>query len=150
MRKFEVVKPEFIKYDNSNVTLPKRGTKTAVSYDFFSPADVVVEVGETVVVWTNVKAQFNADEGLILSVRSSMGKNGIILANGIGVIESDYYGNPSNDGNLGFMLHNFGKNNYEIKVGDKIGQGYFFKYLTVDNEDIPTTTRTGGFGSTGK
>ena len=93
---------------------------------------------------------FNEDEGLILAVTSGMGKRGVILANGIGIIECDYYGNESNDGNLGFMLHNIGENDYEIKIGDKIGQGFFIKYYTVDDEEEITTVRTGGFGSTDK
>lgn len=150
MRKFEAVKPECMEYNTNEVKLPFRGTKSAVSYDFFSPTDIVIPAGKYILIWSNVKAKFNSDEGLILSARSSMGRNGVILANGIGVIESDYYGNASNDGNLGFTLYNFGEKDYEIKVGEKIGQGYFFKYLTIDNEETITTTRTGGFGSTGK
>ena len=58
--------------------------------------------------------------------------------------------NENNDGNIGFMLFNHGKNPYEIKAGDKIGHIYFFKFLTVDNEEEITTERKGGFGSTNK
>lgn len=150
MRKFEIVVDEHIKYDNKDITLPVRATKTSVGYDFYSPINTVIQPGESELVFTNVKATFGADEGLILAVTSGMGKNNITLANAIGVIESDYYGNISNDGNIGFRLHNFGKEAYNIKVGDKIGQGFFFKFLTVDNEVEPTAVRTGGFGSTNK
>lgn len=150
MRKFEVVKDEFLKYNENEITLPKRATKTSVGYDFYSPIDAVVEAKDSLLIWTNVKAKFNSDEGLILAVTSGMGKNNITLANAIGVIESDYYGNISNDGNLGFRLHNFGNIPYEIKKGDKIGQGFFFKFLVVDDEVAPTEVRTGGFGSTNK
>ena len=150
MRKFEIVKPEFIKYDNDNITLPVRATKHSVGYDFYSPIDYILKPKETKLIFTNVKATFNTDEGLILAVTSGMGKRGVILANGIGLIECDYYGNESNDGNLGFMLHNIGDNDYEIKVGDKIGQGFFFKYYTVDDEPEITNVRKGGFGSTNK
>lgn len=150
MRKFEVVLEEHIKYDNKNITLPVRATKTSVGYDFYSPLQTVVPAGETKLIFTNVKAMFGADEGLVLAVTSGMGKRGIMLANGIGIIESDYYGNVSNDGNIGFMLHNFGKEDYKVDVGDKIGQGFFFKFLTVDNEIATDNVRTGGFGSTNK
>lgn len=150
MRKFEVVKSEFIKYNNPNITLPVRATKTAVGYDFYSPIDTVIPAGESELIWTNVKAQFGPTEGLILAVTSGMGKNNVTLANAIGVIESDYYGNVSNDGNLGFRLHNYGKQDYVIKTGDKIGQGFFFHFLVVDDEVAPTNVRTGGFGSTNK
>ena len=73
-----------------------------------------------------------------------------MVANTIGVIDSDYYGNVSNDGNLGFRLYNYGDTPYEIKAGDKIGQGVFMKYLTVDDEEEITNERVGGFGSTVK
>lgn len=150
MRKFEVVKDEFIKYGVTEITLPKRATKTSVGYDFYSPIDAVIKPKESLLIWTNVKAMFEPDVALVLAVTSGMGKHNITLANAIGVIESDYYGNISNDGNLGFRLYNFGNEDYVIKKGDKIGQGLFFHFLTVDNEVPPTAQRTGGFGSTNK
>lgn len=150
MRKFEIVKDEFIKYDNKDIKLPVRATKHSVCYDFYSPIEYILKSGETKLIFTNVKATFGTDEGLILASTSGLGKKGIILANGIGIIESDYYGNESNDGNLGFMLHNLSEEDYSIAVGDKIGQGYFMKFLTVDDEEEITTIRKGGFGSTNK
>ena len=152
MRKFAVVKDEFLKYDvkAEDIKLPVRATRTSVAYDCYSPIDEVVNPNETKLIFTNVKAYFNDDEGLFLATTSGMGKKGVILAQGIGVIESDYAGNISNDGNLGFMLYNHGSNPYEIKKGDKIGQAWFQKFLTVDDEVPPTAVRTGGFGSTVK
>ncbi len=150
MRKFEVVSKDFIKYDVYDIILPKRATKTSVGYDFYSPIDIIIPSKENQIIWTNVKAQFNSDEGLILAVTSGMGKNSVTLSNAIGVVESDYYGNVSNDGNIGLRLYNFGNSDYVIKKGDKIGQGFFFKFLTTDDEVAPTEIRTGGFGSTNK
>lgn len=150
MRRFEVVKDEFLKYGEGDITLPKRATKTSVGYDFYSPIDAVIKPKESLLIWTNVKATFEDNVGLILAVTSGMGKNNITLANAIGVIESDYYSNISNDGNLGFRLHNFGDEDYIVKKGSKIGQGFFFNFLTVDDEEAPTAVRTGGFGSTNK
>lgn len=150
MIRFEKVKDEFIKYDNKEVEMPVRATKTSVGYDFYSPIDTVIEPKGSELIWTNVKATFDKNVGLILAVTSGMGKRNVTLANAIGVIESDYYGNISNDGNLGFRLHNFGDESYVIKKGDKIGQGFFFNFLTVDDEVEPTAVRVGGFGSTNK
>ncbi len=150
MRKFTMVNHNFIKYDVTDITLPKRATKHSVGYDFYSPIDEVVHPGETKLIFTNIKAYFNTDEGLILAVTSGMAKRGVMLANGIGVIECDYADNESNDGNLGFMLHNFKDTDYVIHKGDKIGQGFFIKYFTVDDEEEITTVRKGGFGSTDK
>ena len=150
MRKFEKIRDEFLKYGQKaeDIKIPVRATKSSVAYDFFSPIDYVLKPGERKLIFTNIKAQYNPDEALILAVRSSMGKAGVCLANGIGIIETDYFENPDNDGNLGFFLYNFGENEYVIRAGDKIGQGFFTKYLTVDNEEEITTTRKGGFGST--
>lgn len=150
MRKFERVRDEFIKYDNKDITLPTRATKYSAGYDFYSPVDVTIMPGESELIWTNVKAMFNENEVLMLFVRSGMGKSHIMIANGTGIIESDYYSNVSNDGNLGFRLINLGKNPYVIKKGDRIGQGVFTYFLTVDDENVISTTRTGGFGSTNK
>ena len=47
-------------------------------------------------------------------------------------------------------LHNIGQDVYSVKKGDKIGQLFFFKFLTVDDEVAPTEVRKGGFGSTVK
>ena len=135
MRGFERVKDEFLQYGEKDIKLPIRATKNACGYDFYSPIDLTIKPGESELIWTNVKAQFNEGEMLMLFVTSKMGKKHIMIANGTGIIESDYYGNISNDGNLGVRLINLGKEDYEIKVGDKIGQGVFTYFLTVDDEE---------------
>lgn len=152
MRKFEIVKPEHIKYgvDPKVLKKPRRATKHSVCYDCYSPIDIIIAPESTELVFINFKAYCNHDEGFILASTSGLGKKGIILANGIGIIESDYADNISNDGNIGFLLHNLNKTPYEVKAGDKIGQIFFFKFLTVDDEEEITTVRTGGFGSTVK
>ena len=150
MRKFEVVKEESIQYGVKPNKMPQRATKHSAGYDIYSPIDAVIEPKSMQMIWTNIKAQFETDEVLLLCVTSGMGKRGIMVANTIGVIDCDYYGNVGNDGNLGFRLYNFSNEPYVIKAGDKIGQGIFMKYLTVDNEAEITTERVGGFGSTVK
>ena len=150
MRKFEIVKDEFRKHSDKHIKMPIRATKYSAGYDFYSPVDVVIQPNEMQMIWTDVKSCFNTDEVLLLCVTSGMGKKGIMLANTLGVIDCDYYSNEGNDGNLGFRLYNFSKEPYEIKAGDKIGQGIFTKFLTVDNEDEITNVRVGGFGSTVK
>ena len=123
MRKFEVVREDAIKYDVVPTKMPARATKHSAGYDIYSPISVTIQPKTMEMIWTNIKAQFNSDEVLLLCVTSGMGKNGIMVANTIGVIDCDYYGNVSNDGNLGFRLYNFSDEPYKIEVGDKIGQG---------------------------
>lgn len=150
MRKFELVADKARKHADKTIKMPVRATKHSAGYDMYSPVDVTIEPNTMQMIWTDVKAQFEQDEVLFLCVTSGMGKYGIMLANTIGVIDSDYYNNEGNDGNLGFRLYNFSDKPYQIKAGDKIGQGIFTKFLTVDNEQEITTTRVGGYGSTVK
>lgn len=145
-RFFEIVKDEFRKTEGE-IKLPTRASEHSAGYDFYSPVDVTIQPNESVLVWTDVKAHMYYDNVLLIFVRSSMGKHPIVIANGTGIIDSDYYGNESTDGNIGFRLLNLGDKPYEIKIGDRIGQGVFVKYGTV-KDDNTSDTRTGGFGST--
>ena len=76
-------------------------------------------------------------------------KKGLVLANSIGIIDADYYGNQDNDGAIMFAFYNFFDHDVEIKKGDVIGQGIFQKYKVVD-DDNAQGERKGGFGSTSK
>ena len=71
------------------------------------------------------------------------------MANSIGLIDSDYYENPDNDGHFYFAYFNCSDHDIEVKKGDIIGQVVFSKYLVVDNDNA-FGKRNGGFGSTDK
>lgn len=147
-RGFEIAKG----FEDANINLPIRSTKNSAGYDIEAAEDCVIpafKLGQKpVLVKTGLKAYMQSDEVLILANRSSNpGKKGLILANSIGVVDSDYYGNPDNDGHIMFAFFNFKDEDVEIKKGDRIGQGMFQKYLVTDN-DVAEGERTGGFGST--
>ena len=145
-RFFEVVRDDCRK-NSGDIKLPTRATEYSAGYDFYSPVDITIEPQESVMIWTDVKAHMYYDNALIIIPRSSMGKQPIMIANTVGLIDNDYYGNEDNDGNIGFRLLNLGKTPYEINVGDRIGQGIFIKYGTVKNDNT-ISRRSGGFGST--
>ena len=131
--------------------LPTRSTKHSAGYDFWAIEDIVIKSGETVKIPTGVKVYMNTDEMLMLVVRSSMGFNhNVRLCNQVGIIESDYYNNESNEGHIWIRLQNHGDEDFIIKKGDAYIQGIFTKFLVVDNEDKIKTERAGGFGSTSK
>ena len=130
------------------VTLPTRGTSKAMAYDFYSNDRYVVAPGEIAKVWTDVKAYMGDNECLILNVRSSQGGK-FMLANTAGWIDSDYYSNEKNDGNIGIFLKNISDEIQSINKGERIAQGAFFNFLIADNGNTDTL-RTGGFGSSGK
>ena len=150
-RRFEVVKDEFLMYGvkAEDLKKPYRATKHAVCYDCFSPIDITIQPQTTELVFINFKAYCYHDEGYILASTSGLGKRGIILANGIGIIESDYADNETNDGNIGFLLHNLNNTPVEIKAGQKIGQIFFIKFLKTEDDVESEVVRKGGFGSTG-
>ena len=147
MRYFEVVSDEFRKNPEVEIKLPTRATEHSAGYDFYSPVSITIQPNEMAMIWTDVKAHMYYDNALIIIPRSSMGKQPLIISNLVGLIDSDYYNNDSTDGNIGFRLMNLGTTPYEIKEGDRIGQGIFIKYGTVKNDDAKGV-RSGGFGST--
>ena len=147
MRHFDVVKDEHRK-NIGNIKLPTRATKDSAGYDFYSPISIDIEPMHSQMIWTDVKAICESDETLLITVRSSMGKQPIMIANTIGVIDASYANNLDNDGNIGICLFNLGDTIYTIHTGDRIAQGIFIKYLITDNDNV-TSIRLGGFGSTG-
>ena len=111
----------------------------------------VLNLNEYIVARKSIKAYMEDDEVLKIYNRSSNpSKKHIILANAVGIIDKDYYGNENNDGEIFFAFFNIGNEEITIKKGDAIGQGIFQKYLCVDNEEEILNMRNGGFGSTGK
>lgn len=100
---------------------------------------------------TGIKAYMQDNEYLMLANRSSNPlKRGLVLPNGVGIVDADYYNNPSNEGEIFFQLVNFGVKDVTIKKGERIGQGIFMPFLTTDDPENITTTRQGGFGSSGR
>lgn len=146
MRKFEFVNK---KSDSCN-KLPERSTKNSAGYDFFNPNDVVCKSHQITMIPTGIKAQFPEDEALLLFNRSSNPKKkGLIILNGVGVVDSDYYNNADNEGEMAFVFYNMLEEDVTLLAGEKLGQGIFVKYAKTD-DDTANGERTGGFGSTGK
>lgn len=160
-RGFEVVTA----YQDKEIQLPQRATHHAAGYDFEAAAEIVIpsiwkqvltrKIGQEgdnkklkpTLVPTGIKAYMGEDEYLQLANRSSNPlKRFLSLANGIGVIDSDYYNNEANEGHIMFQFTNFGLTDTVIKKGERIGQGIFLPFLKAD-QDQTTTERTGGFGS---
>ena len=84
---------------------------------------------------TGIKVYMPDDEVVLLYNRSSNPKKkGLIMANSVGVIDKDYYGNPDNDGHIMFAFYNIKEEDIEIKKGEAIGQALFQKYLITDND----------------
>ena len=155
MRYFEKISFEQFKKDIADdidlydsYILPKRATKYSAGYDFFAISDITIKPGEIVKIPTGYKAKFNNDEALLLMMRSGLGfKYNLRFTNQIGLIESDYYNNESNEGHMWVSIQNEGKEEITIKKNTAYCQSVFIKFLITD-DDNATNIRKGGLGST--
>lgn len=148
-----MVKFEKVKRMEEDIKLPERSTLNSAGYDFFAIEDIIFNPKTITRVFTGVKCELMPNQVLILANRSSNpSKKGLVLLNGIGVIDADYYGNPDNDGEIAFEFYSMLDEVVEIKKGEKLGQGLILKFDKVEDDYIsdPYKTRSGGFGSTGK
>lgn len=158
MRKFEKISFEQFSKDVENnkelydsYNLPVRKTKNSAGYDFESLFDFVLKPTEIKKIPLGVKVCMNSDEALMIYDRSSQGfKYNVRLCNQVGVIDSDYYNNPDNEGHMFIRLQNEGDKDYVVKKGDAICQGVFTKFLSVDEEEEIENERKSGLGSTNK
>lgn len=146
-----------------NAVIPKRATEGASGFDLYYSPDknendklpaemrderLTIFAGCTKIVETGIAVEVPV--GYELQVRSRSGlaaKNGVFVLNGIGTIDADYRGE------IKVILHNAGKYNFHIKVGDRIAQLVPMQLPTVIVEVVKELSETergdGGFGSTG-
>lgn len=156
LRGFKVAKG----YEDKNINLPVRATAHAAGYDFESAMDMYIppypgkdaierDGVKPCLVPTGVKAYMQPGEVLVLSNRSSGSlKKQLLLANGVGIIDGDYYENETNDGHIMFQFWSLDPEGTIIQKGERLGQGIFLPFLLADG-DSATNIRTGGFGSSG-
>lgn len=140
---------ELVKNAPADTILPRRSTKGSAGYDFYAPYDIILTPHNcSKLVFLNVKAYMQPDEKLQMYIRSSLAVKSNITLETSGLIDSDYYSNPDNDGNIGVKFRNNGNEPIVITKGTRCCQGVFGKYLVADGDDV-NETRTGGYGSTG-
>ncbi len=148
--------------------LPTRGTKFSACVDLYSAEDVVISTRKTEVVGLGVaidtsllhytidqyclsnredvikdREKFLSSHYMQLMLRSSLGKKGLILPNGVGIIDMDY------KDEIKMIIYNATNVAFTIKKGDKIGQITLLEHkshlFNIDSD----TERVGGIGSTG-
>lgn len=148
-------KPELVSKAKSGERLgcvyimPERKTKFSAGYDFYCPKKIVISPNKTAVIGTGYKVKLERDEVLLLHIRSSMAfKRNLMMVNSVGVIDSDYYNNEDNEGEILIGLLNIGNDIVTIERGERFAQGIVVNYRTWGDE--PETERKGGVGSTDK
>ena len=134
----------------TNAKLPERKTPGSVGYDIAACLDdeITIAPGETHMVGSGLIIALEPGYAAFLYARSGLGiKQGIIPANCVGVIDSDYRGE------IIVGLKNTSNTSFNVKDGDRIAQMVIAKCELPDIilcDDLEETTRgDGGFGSTG-
>lgn len=145
-----MIEVKFKKLDKNIESLPKYETNGSAGLDLRAnlKENVVIKKGEIKLIKTGLaialpngyEAQIRSRSGLAL-------KNGIIILNSPGTIDSDYRGE------IGLILANFGTEDFVVENGMRMGQMVISKFeqaKVVEVEDLDDTSRdNGGFGSTG-
>lgn len=138
---------------NQNAKIPTRGSEEAAGADLYACIDngwnlERIMPNDTKIIPTGISMEIpNGYVGLVFPRSGLATKQGLTLANCVGVIDSDYRGD------IGVALRNTSNIPRDINHGDRIAQIVIMPYMKVqfhEQETLCATTRgTGGFGSTG-
>ena len=129
--------------------IPEYQTGDAAGFDLAAVADVTVAPGRVALVPTGLVIQVPIRMFLGIFARSSTPvKKGLMIANGVGVVDPDYCG-PDDEVKIAVM--NFTPDPVTIRAGDRIAQGILLDAPRVEWAEAPAEgTSRGGFGSSGR
>lgn len=141
---------KFAKLD-AGAQLPTQGSAQAAGWDLYALEETVVPKGASVMIPTGLVCAIPEGWEGQIRCRSSLGKKGMILPNGVGTIDSDYRGE------LKVLATWIGEGDtFTIAKGERVAQMLFapvplVRIEEVDFSDLETTERgVGGFGSSGQ
>ena len=139
-----------IKRIDKSLPLLEYKTKGAAAFDFYTRETITIPSQGWARIPTNFIIETPPQHALIISARSSLAKYypGLFLANGIGLIDSDFCG-PNDE--ILVSMYNFTNKDITINRGERIAQGHFKKIEQgefQEVEEIHNNNRS-GFGSTG-
>ena len=137
-----------IKRFDKDIPLPKYHTGGAAAFDLYARETVEIQPQTVGHVPLNVAIECPEGHMWFLAARSSTHKKGLLPANGVGIIDSDFRGDEDE---VKIPLLNFTDHAVTVMRGDRIAQGIFVKCEKAEWEEVGelgNKTR-GGFGSTG-
>ena len=141
---------KFAKLD-AGAQLPTQGSAQAAGWDLYALEETVVPKGASVMIPTGLACAITEGWEGQIRCRSSLGKKGMILPNGVGTIDSDYRGE------LKVLATWIGEGDtFTVAKGERVAQMLFapvplVRIEEVDFNDLETTERgVGGFGSSGQ
>ena len=138
-----------IKRIDKSLDLPEYKTKGAVGFDLTAREETVLKPWEMKLIPLNLIVKIPKGYGLFIFSRSSVPvKKGIMIANGVGVIDQDYYGEEDE---LKTLVINITKKKVIVEKGERICQGIFLKLGIAKFSEVKKMRKKsrGGFGSTG-
>jgi len=135
---------------DASVELPAYATDGSAGFDLAASEDTVIAPGEVGLVPTGLVIE--VPEGMFLAVfaRSSTPiKRGLMIANGVGVVDSDYCG-PADEVKIPAL--NFTAAPVQVSKGDRIAQGILLPSPRVEWDEVGELRAgsRGGFGATGR
>ena len=131
------------------MSLPGYGTSEAAGFDLASAHDVLVQPRQIVLVRTGLVIEVPTGYFLAIFARSSTPlKRGLMVANGVGVIDPDYSG-PHDE--VMIQVMNVTDSDVTISRGDRLAQGIVLPAPRVTWEEVSEIREVtrGGFGATG-
>lgn len=132
------------------VPLPEYQTSGAAGFDLASSTDMTVQPGEVALVPTGLVIEVPAGHFLGIFARSSTPlKRGLMVANGVGVVDSDYCGATDE---IRIEVLNFTAAPVAVARGDRLAQGVILAYARATWREASYDDRParGGFGGTGQ
>jgi dUTP pyrophosphatase len=132
------------------VDLPRYQTPGAAAFDLAAADDLTVAPGQLALVPTGLVFAVPDGHFLAIVARSSLPRRGLIVANGLGVLDSDYRG-PADEARV--LVLNYTAAPVTIARGDRIAQAFVLRVPRVEFVDLThdaAATSRGGFGSTGE
>ena len=131
------------------MTLPAYGTDESAGFDLAAAHDVTVAPREIVLVRTGLVIEVPSGHFLAIFARSSTPlKRGLMVANGVGVVDPDYSG-PNDE--VMIQVLNVTEAPVQLRRGDRIAQGIVLASPRVTWEEVAAIREAtrGGFGATG-
>ena len=129
--------------------LPSYQTAGAAGFDLASSVDMTIAPGQITLVPTGLVIEAPKGHFLGIFARSSTPlKKGLIVANGVGVVDSDYSG-PTDE--IKIQVMNVTSAPVDVKRGDRLAQGVLIPFVRAEFEEVDAAVSKdrGGFGSTG-
>ena len=140
-----------IKLLRENARVPETATPGSAGFDLCAALEepVVICPGETKSIPTGLALQIENGYAGFIFARSGLGiRHGIVPANCVGVIDSDYRGEVL------VGLYNHSGEPFTVNPGDRVAQlvllPVHLPQIEVCGELEDTSRGTGGFGSTGR